>query len=373
MKSMCQEARRNSPSVADCRPTSRCIATTSRVASSSTARSSSSGMRPAAWSSRAWSSRRGRSRLPTWSARNGGVVRPMEPPPTTAKAYQRVKNRVWTSTVWATSAAATAGRPEGDAADVGRMLADADPTVGYDLAIMGALVVFLLLALALTGCSYRQDGEPASQRPVGPPPSTMATAGVTSTSGTTSRQPDRRPAGLPGMPPVLDPDDVYAATRPGQLSEVVRRFPARVYVPNSASNTVDVIDARTFKRVRRFPVGRQPQHVTPSWDLRTLWVGNNLGNSLTAIDPATGRRGRTTWPPPTTCTSPPTAGARSSSPRPSAAWTSATPARCGCATACACHAAASITWTSAPTGAACWRAASSAATWSTSTWRGSGS
>ena len=173
------------------------------------------------------------------------------------------------------------------------MLADADPTVGYDLAIMGALVVFLLLALALSGCSYRQDGEPASQRPVGPPPSTMATAGVTSTSGTTPRQPDRRPAGLPGMPPVLDPDDVYAATRPGQLSEVVRRFPARVYVPNSASNTVDVIDARTFKRVRRFPVGRQPQHVTPSWDLRTLWVGNNLGNSLTAIDPATGRRGRT--------------------------------------------------------------------------------
>jgi len=142
------------------------------------------------------------------------------------------------------------------------MLADADPTVGYDLAIMGALVVFLMLALALTGCSYRQDGEPASQRPVGPPPSTMATAGVTSTSGTTPRQPDRRRAGLPGMPPVLDPDDVYAATRPGQLSPMVRRFPTRVYVPNSESNTVDVIDQRTFKRVRRLRVGRQPQHVT---------------------------------------------------------------------------------------------------------------
>jgi hypothetical protein len=23
-----------------------------------------------------------------------------------------------------------------------------------------------------------------------------------------------------------------------------------------------------------------PQHVPPSWDLRTLWVGNNQGNSL---------------------------------------------------------------------------------------------
>jgi DNA-binding beta-propeller fold protein YncE len=44
--------------------------------------------------------------------------------------------------------------------------------------------------------------------------------------------------------------------------------------------------------VRRFRVGRLPQHVTPSWDLRTLWVDNDLSNSLTPIDPATGRVGR---------------------------------------------------------------------------------
>ena len=101
------------------------------------------------------------------------------------------------------------------------------------------------------------------------------------------------PRALPGMPPALNPDDAYAATRPGRLSPAVRRFPARVYVPNSKSNTVDVLDARTFRRIKRFRVGRQPQHVTPSWDLRTLWVGNNQGDSLTAIDPATGRPGRT--------------------------------------------------------------------------------
>ena len=95
------------------------------------------------------------------------------------------------------------------------------------------------------------------------------------------------------MPAVPDPHDVYAATRPGRLGPVVRRFPARVYVPNSGDGTVDVIDPRTFRRLRRFQVGRQPQHVTPSWDLRTLWVGNNQDNSLTAIDPATGRPGRT--------------------------------------------------------------------------------
>ena len=93
---------------------------------------------------------------------------------------------------------------------------------------------------------------------------------------------------LPGMPPLLDPHDVYAAARPGQLSTVVRNFPERVYVPNSGRNTVDVIDPHTFKIIDHFAVRRQPQHITPSYDLKTLWVLNDLGDSLTRIDPATG-------------------------------------------------------------------------------------
>src|SRR5215207_8840187 len=72
---MCQELRRNSPSVADWRPTSSCMATTSAMASSSTARNWSAEMRPSACCSRAARSRGGRRRLPTWSARYGGVVR----------------------------------------------------------------------------------------------------------------------------------------------------------------------------------------------------------------------------------------------------------------------------------------------------------
>src|SRR5215211_1196438 len=75
MKSMCQDARRNSPSVADWRPTSSCLRTTSRIASFSISRSSVASIRPSAWSSRAFRSCGGRSRLPTWSARNGGFVR----------------------------------------------------------------------------------------------------------------------------------------------------------------------------------------------------------------------------------------------------------------------------------------------------------
>ena len=94
------------------------------------------------------------------------------------------------------------------------------------------------------------------------------------------------------IPPLLSRRDVYAAGRPGLLSPVVRNDPARVYVPNSKSNTVDVISQRTFKVIDHFPVGALPQHVTPSWDLKTLWVTNDLGNSLTPIDPRTGRHGR---------------------------------------------------------------------------------
>jgi YVTN family beta-propeller protein len=96
---------------------------------------------------------------------------------------------------------------------------------------------------------------------------------------------------LPGMPPLLDPNDVYAADRPNALSPVVRGFPQLVYVPNTESDTVTVIDPKTYKVVRTIPVGRQPQHVVPSWDLKTLWVNNDVGNSLTPIDPATGKVG----------------------------------------------------------------------------------
>jgi YVTN family beta-propeller protein len=98
---------------------------------------------------------------------------------------------------------------------------------------------------------------------------------------------------LPGMPPVLDPSDIYSADRPGALSPVVRDFPERVYVPNTESNTVDVIDPKTFKVIDHFKVGRLPQHVTPSYDLKTLWVLNDRGNSLTKIDPKTGEKRET--------------------------------------------------------------------------------
>ena len=41
-----------------------------------------------------------------------------------------------------------------------------------------------------------------------------------------------------------------------------------------------------------FPTGALPQHVTPSWDLKTLWVSNDRANELTPIDPRTSRPGK---------------------------------------------------------------------------------
>jgi YVTN family beta-propeller protein len=97
---------------------------------------------------------------------------------------------------------------------------------------------------------------------------------------------------LPGMPPPLDPNDIYAADRPGRIAARIRHDRQLVYVPNFGSNTVSIIDPHTYRVIRVQHVGRGPQHVVPSWDLRTLWVNNNTGNSLTPINPATGTFGK---------------------------------------------------------------------------------
>jgi len=97
---------------------------------------------------------------------------------------------------------------------------------------------------------------------------------------------------LPGMPPVTDPTNVYAADGPNLLSPAVAHDVYRVYVPNSGSGAVTEIDPKSYRVLGTFRVGKQPQHVVPSYDLRTLWVNNDLGNSLTPIDARTGKPGR---------------------------------------------------------------------------------
>jgi len=144
-------------------------------------------------------------------------------------------------------------------------------------------------ALLLTACNAASGPEDKLGSSASPTPPAVST-----TPASVTPSPTRGAArALPGMPPLLDRHDIYAADRPGLLSPAVRHDPALVYVPNSESNTLDVIDQRTFRIVGHYSVGQLPQHVTPSYDLRTLYVLNDEGNSVTKINPRTGKLGRT--------------------------------------------------------------------------------
>jgi len=101
---------------------------------------------------------------------------------------------------------------------------------------------------------------------------------------------------IAGMPPVIHPQNLYSEVGANMFSPVVKDDLLRVYVPNLRSNSVSVIDPKTRKVVDTFKVGASPQHVIPSWDLRTLWVANNAERSnkgsLTPIDPLTAKSGK---------------------------------------------------------------------------------
>ncbi len=103
-------------------------------------------------------------------------------------------------------------------------------------------------------------------------------------------------ATVAGMPPVLDARNLYSETAAGKVGAALGSDLERIYVPNLRSGDVYVIDPATLKVVDRYKVGIGPQHIVPSWDLRTLWVTNNAegrtDGSLTPIDPRTGKPGK---------------------------------------------------------------------------------
>jgi DNA-binding beta-propeller fold protein YncE len=119
-------------------------------------------------------------------------------------------------------------------------------------------------------------------------------AGHESSSATTSAPlpspPPPTPAvanQLPGMPPVSDASNVYSDAGAGMLSATAQAARPLVYVPHN-SGDVWVIDPATFQVVDKFPAGREVQHVVPSWDMQTLYATDDIGNTITPIDPVTG-------------------------------------------------------------------------------------
>lgn len=100
----------------------------------------------------------------------------------------------------------------------------------------------------------------------------------------------------PGMPAIVNAANLYSETAAGKLSPAVAGALPRIYVPHVKSNDVYVIDPATNQVIDKFKVVTNPQHVVPSWDLKTLWVANNAEGttkgSLTPIDPLTGKPGK---------------------------------------------------------------------------------
>ncbi len=136
-------------------------------------------------------------------------------------------------------------------------------------------LVVLVVALVATACGSSGAATPHAA-------STTTTTRPTTSTTTSAVDP------LTGAGPGVN---VYAHTMAGDLSPAVAGVPDRVYVPNTLSNTVDVIDPATLTVIGHFAVGNTPQHVVPSYDLSTLYVNNNKGNTLTPIDPRTGKPG----------------------------------------------------------------------------------
>ena len=136
---------------------------------------------------------------------------------------------------------------------------------------------------AAAPASQARSSSPArSASPAQPTPQPAATWPVASSVADLS-------VPLAGMPPVTDPANVYAAAGPDMLSPAVRGVPYRIYVPNSGGSTVTVIDPASYRVIGSYQTGLNPQHVVPAYDMRTLYVTNDLGNSLTPVNPRTGR------------------------------------------------------------------------------------
>jgi YVTN family beta-propeller protein len=125
-------------------------------------------------------------------------------------------------------------------------------------------------------------------------PGTGATTPTTANTPATTAAPSKFKT-IPGMPAVLNDSNIYSEQAAGKLSVTVKNAKPLVYVPNNRSDSVTVIDPTTFKIIRTVQVGKDPQHVVPSWDMTKLFVTNNAegrtDGSLTPIDPVTGEFG----------------------------------------------------------------------------------
>jgi YVTN family beta-propeller protein len=146
------------------------------------------------------------------------------------------------------------------------------------VAALGALL------LLVSGCSSSSGTEDAAATTSAGAPSPAPTTPAPTTPAPTTPAVANQ---LPGMPEVTDPNNVYASAGAGMLSPAAAAAKPMVYVPHN-SGAVWEIDPVTFQVVAKFPAGTEVQHVVPSWDMQTLYATDDIGNTITPIDPKTG-------------------------------------------------------------------------------------
>jgi YVTN family beta-propeller protein len=145
------------------------------------------------------------------------------------------------------------------------------------------------LAVALVLLAACSDGAATAA-------STHSSHSATSSSRSASVPPPSAPPSptvdvLPGMAPVSDASNVYSDAGTNMLSPAAQRAKPLVYVPHSGSGDVYVIDPATFQVVDRWPAGDEVQHVVPNFDMTALYATDDIGNTITPIDPTTGAHG----------------------------------------------------------------------------------
>ena len=113
--------------------------------------------------------------------------------------------------------------------------------------------------------------------------------GETHPASATARRPAPASRPVAGRTKSLGSTDVYADTN--TLRADVATDLNRVYVPSGISNLVTIIDPVTRQIVGSFTSEGTPQHIVPSYDLRTLWILNNKGDTVVPINAHTGRVG----------------------------------------------------------------------------------
>ncbi len=156
-----------------------------------------------------------------------------------------------------------------------------------------AVVTVLLAAVVLTAivsCGQGEDPTVAADDGRQESPNGVAPdGGAGDGSGDPSLDTGSGIDTIAGMPPVVDPSNIYSEAGADNINPATEGSLFRVYVPNEISGNVTVIDPATMEVIDTYPTGFIPQHVVPSYDMKKLYVLNNSGNSIVPIDPLTGK------------------------------------------------------------------------------------